>query len=442
MHVHYETTVVSTGAKIDSSWDRREPFDFVLGEGDVLEAWDLGVVTMRPGETSEFTVDPSLAYGEEGAGDEIPASATLRFTIELLSGKRAAAAPAAEAEKKAPSEGQRLERAAEAKERGNRLTTESEFAKAQEAYREALGVLRALKGTELKLLTARNKLKLSCLLNLAHCDTKMEEFASAIKHASEALEIDPASCKALFRRGVARLSFGLLREAREDFLEASRLDPQNADIRVRLEECKQRLAEPTQWQRSAFGGIFGKAPEQRAVSRNLANLPTVWMDVQIGSSQPQRLRLALYADTVPRTAENFRALCTGERGRGRCGQPLHFKDTLVHKVVPRSVIEAGDIENYDGSGGESIYGRTFPDEGFADAHHKRGLLSMASRGPGTNNSKFFITLRSLPQFDNKHVVFGEVVGESRILERIEALETKYPDRPVIQVAIVDCGQER
>jgi len=200
------------------------------------------------------------------------------------------------------------------------------------------------------------------------------------------------------------------------------------------------MVESDQWQKMAFGGMFGKAPEQSLVRRNVANLPRVWLAFQIGDSQPQRLHFALYCDTVPRTAENFRALCTGERGVGQCGQPLHYKHTLVHRIVPKNLIEAGDMENYDGSGGESIYGRTFPDEGFKDAHHRRGLLSMVSRGPGTNNSKFFITLRSLPQFDGRHVVFGEVVGDHGILERMEALETEYPDRPVTQVAVVDCGE--
>lgn len=440
VEVHYESVVVASGAKIDSSWDQNEPFDFVLGDGDVLEAWDRGVATMRPGELSEFIVDPSLAYGEEGAGDEIPAGATLKFTIELLSGKKKPEAPKEEG-KKVSAEAQKLTRAGEAKDRGNELFKASDFAQAQESYREALNILRGWTGSDLEDLRTRNKLRLSCLLNITQCDLKLEEFTTAVQHATEALSIEPKNCKALYRRGLAHMSSGGLEEARTDLLEASRLDPQNAEVRSRLAECKRKMAEHQESYKGAFGGMFGKAPEQAvAHSRDVSQLAKVWLDFQIGSSQVQRMRIALYSDTVPRTANNFRALCTGEMGIGTCGQPLHYKKTRVHRLVPRHLLEAGDVESYDGSGGESVYGRTFPDEGFGDSHHRRGLLTMANQGPGTNNSKFMITLRSLPRLDGKNVVFGEVVGGMEILDAIEQLDTEYPDKPVTQVAIVDCGE--
>mmetsp|Transcript_75815 Transcript_75815/g.214355 ORF Transcript_75815/g.214355 Transcript_75815/m.214355 type:complete len:474 (+) Transcript_75815:122-1543(+) len=440
VEVHYESFVASSGAKIDSSRDRAEPFDFVLGGGDVLEAWDLGVATMRPGEASEFTVDASLAYGEDGAGDDIPPGAVLKFTIELLTGKKPAA-PEPKDEGKAPAgEEQRIERATEAKERGNALTKESEFERARDAYQEALNLLRACKATELELLRSKNKLRLACLLNLAQCSIKLEDFAAAVRHATEALAIEPRSCKALYRRGVARMSSGDLPESHADLLEASRLDPRSAEVRGSLQECKDRIAQCHEWDKTAFGGMFGKTPVPQIIARDRAKLTKAWLTFQIGDASPQRMRLLLYSDTVPRTAENFRALCTGERGLGKCKQPLHYKRTLLHKVVPRSILEAGDIENYDGTGGESIYGPTFEDEGFGDIHHRRGLLSMSNRGPDTNNSKFFITLRSLPQFDGKHVVFGEVAQGMDIVEAIEKIETTFPDKPVTQVAIIDSGE--
>jgi len=335
----------------------------------------------------------------------------------------------------------RLERACASKERGNLLIKDRQFGAAQGAYREALQEMAGVQSTDTKLLKARSGVRLSCLLNLSLCDLKVEEFHQAAKHATDALELDPGNCKALFRRGMARLSCGDAVGCQADLREALRIEPRNAEIRALLQECRDKLVESEEWSKSAFGGMFGKAPVRRTPHRSLANLPMVWLDFQIGDNQPHRVRFALYADTVPRTAENFRSLCTGERGMGRCGQPLHFKNTLVHRVVRRSLIEAGDIENYDGTGGESIYGCRFPDEGFVDTHHSRGLLSMANRGPNTNGSKFFVTLRSLPQFDQKNVVFGEVVGEAVILEQIEALETNYRDAPVTQVAIIDSGQE-
>lgn len=455
VEVHYETIVHDTGAKADSSWDREEPFDFMLGEGDVLEAWDYGVATMRPGERSEFTVAPDLAFGEDGDGDEIPPHATVRFIIELLSGRKAkspATVPPAVQEEAAkpqkspsgndddPAETKRLNRAVQAKDRGNDLIKEAQFGKARAAYEESLMIISSWHGTQLTQLKTRNQLRLSCLSNITLCDLKLEDFDAAARHASEVLEYDPQNCKALYRRGVAKLSSGDLQESRVDLMEAAKLDPKNAEVRGRLDECKRRMAQSNQWHKEAFGGMFGKAPAQHVIDRDLSKLHRVWLDFQIGSSEVHRVCIALYNDNVPRTAENFRSLCRGDRGKGRCGQPLHYQKTCIHKVVPGNIIEGGDIQNYDGTGGESIYGPKFEDENFANTHHKRGLLSMASTGPDTNNSKFFVTLRSLPQLDGKHVVFGEVVHGMYVLDTVEKVETEFPDKPKIQVAIVDCGE--
>lgn len=439
VEVHYESFVVSSGAKIDSSRDRDEPFEFVIGEGDVLEAWDLGVPTMKPGEMCELTVDSSLAYGEDGGGDDIPPGAKLKFTIELLTGKKNLALVPKDEAKQFPGESFRLNRATDAKERGNTFIKELEYEKAREAYQEALNILRGWKGTELEQLRSKNKLRLSCLLNLSQCSIKLEDFPSAVKHTTDVLVIEPKNCKALYRRGMAHMLSGNLQESRADLLEASRLDPQNAEVRGHLKECKNKIAQCHEWDKTAFGGMFGKTSEPQIIARDMTQLVKVWLMFQIGESSAQRMKLVLYNDTVPRTAENFRALCAGEHGMGKCGQPLHYKKTLVHKIVAKCILEAGDIENYDGSGGESIFGLTFEDERFVDKHHKRGLLSMANRGPDTNNSKFFITLRSLPEFDGKHVVFGEVVEGMHILDSIEKIETVFLDKPVTQVAIVDCG---
>lgn len=120
-------------------------------------------------------------------------------------------------------------------------------------------------------------------------------------------------------------------------LQAFQTDP-NAEIRARLEECREKLAATAQWHKDAFGGIFRKAPEQQARERNLATLPQVWLDFQIGNATKNstchtyRVTIALYSDTVPRTAENFRCLCTGERGLGAHGAPLHFRRSLVYKA--------------------------------------------------------------------------------------------------------------
>ncbi|CAE6442629.1 unnamed protein product [Rhizoctonia solani] len=147
----------------------------------------------------------------------------------------------------------------------------------------------------------------------------------------------------------------------------------------------------------------------------------------------------LYRDIVPQTAENFRALCTGEKGIGASGYKLWFQDSTFHRVVPGHMIQGGDFTMGNGHGGESIYGRKFADESFECKHDRAGLLSMANSGQNTNTSQFFITLAPQPGLDGKHVVFGEVVEGMEIVEAIESTPTKN-DRPTLEVKIVQSGQ--
>jgi len=459
VQVHYETRVVDTDnpeeSKLIDSSDG-ELFDFVLGSDDVLEAWNLAITTMKPGERSTFLAHHSLTYGEDGAGEEIPPKATLEFMIHLFPKAKVVKTDTKAPVKADPAvrEATRLERAKEAKERGNQLTRQGDFHGARKSYNEALMLIQNFQSFSASpeisevvvsdMLREVHHLRLTSFLNLSQCELKMDDFSSAIGSAQNALELDPGNCKALYRRGVAQLRQGKLEEAKADLLKAFQTDP-NAEIRARLEECREKLAATAQWHKDAFGGIFRKAPDQQARERNLATLPQVWLDFQIGNAMKNstchtyRVTIALYSDTVPRTAENFRCLCTGERGLGAHGAPLHFRRSLVYKVVPRSILEAGDIVKFNGTGGESIYGPTFADENFTDSHHKRGLLSMVNRGPNTNNSKFMFTLRSLPELDGKHVVFGEVLSGFDALDAMEMVETEYPDWPLTEIKVVQCG---
>ena len=124
----------------------------------------------------------------------------------------------------------------------------------------------------------------------------------------------------------------------------------------------------------------------------------------------ERVELLLFNKRVPKTAENFRALCTGEKGKGQeTGATLHYKGTLFHRIIPNFMIQGGDIEGKKGRGGESIYGGKFEDENLEGKHDTAGLLSMANAGPGTNGSQFFVTYKPCPWLDRKHVVFGQVI---------------------------------
>ena len=166
--------------------------------------------------------------------------------------------------------------------------------------------------------------------------------------------------------------------------------------------------------------------------------PRVFFDINIGDVPAGRIVFELFADVTPRTAENFRALCTGEKGVGQSGKPLHFKGSGFHRIIQRFMCQGGDFTRGNGTGGESIYGEKFKDENFQLKHDQPNLLSMANAGPNTNGSQFFITTVATPHLDGKHVVFGKVVEGADVVKKMEAAgsQSGSTSKPVV---IVDSG---
>jgi peptidylprolyl isomerase len=146
-----------------------------------------------------------------------------------------------------------------------------------------------------------------------------------------------------------------------------------------------------------------------------ADNPQVAIDVSIGGEPAGTIEAELFADVVPKTAENFRVLCTGEQG-----EDLSYAGSPFHRIIPGFMIQGGDFTNGNGTGGVSIYGGKFDDENFERKHTEAGLLSMANAGPDTNGSQFFITVAPTPWLDGRHVVFGKVTSGMDVVETMEA----------------------
>lgn len=378
VEAHYVGTL-DDGTVFDSSRDRGKTFKFVLGKGQVIKGWDQGFASMRKGEKAILRCRSDYAYGKRAQG-KIPADATLNFDVELINfGPK----------KKERWEYTDEERSAEAnvlKEEGNKLYQAKNYKDALEKYLEAAELVETAS-------SALEPIFIACKLNCAQACIGLADYPSTVSHCNEVLKKDPRNVKGLYRRGLARNHLGLADEALVDLNAATELDPDNKAVKTEIAKAKKLIAEAKKKTKAVYGGFFSKVSiyddkELPVIPGLSADNPKVFFDITIGGKYIGRLVFLLYADVVPKTAANFKALCTGESTkRASTGHALHYKGSTFHRVIKGFMIQGGDFTRGDGTGGESIYGEKFADENFKIKHTEAGLLSMANAGPSTNGSQ-------------------------------------------------------
>ncbi len=331
---HYTGTLAKDGSKFDSSLDRGVPFKFTIGQGMVIKGWDEGFASMKVGEKAMLEITPEYGYGDGGSPPKIPPNATLHFEVELLGFNEK------QKEKWEMTPEERLDRAKKLKTEGTDLFQQKKFTEAVSKYEDAANysVDEGISGNAVP--EEERELYVSCWSNAAMCYIKTKDWPEAVRASSSVLEIDSEAknVKALYRRGLARMNMGLLKEAKADLMAAYEVDESNKDIRKALAQLKEAIVENKKREKAAFGGFLGKVDmygdkKDLLVPNAKGDNPHVYFQIMHGDEDLGRIVMQLYKDITPTTAENFRLLCTGEKGEGKMGKPLHYKGCTFHRII-------------------------------------------------------------------------------------------------------------
>lgn len=334
------------------------------------------------------------------------------------------------------------------KEDGNIKFKAGKMKEAEGHYREAIMNLDHVKILNDDLV----KLKITCYQNCSIALNSSGDFKETIMMCTKALDLDEKAVKALYLRGVANMKVKNFKEATDDLKTAIKLAPGDKKLRdefekLRAEKKKHSDAQAEAMRKALSQGLYNE--KDNVVARQVyAKLPAfdpdnvqTFFDIEIGEpgaegNEKGRIVFELFSKTVPKTAENFRCLCTGERGE----DGLHYKGNFFHRVIKGFMAQGGDTTAQNGTGGKSIYGGKFDDEQIWYPHTHKGVLSMANAGPNTNGSQFFICFGPTPHLNEKHTIYGRVIHGYDVVEKIEMNPTAPGDKPLKQVTVVDCGE--
>ena len=426
------------GSKIfDQTKDK--PFSFKIGAHSVIKGWEIGVKTMKVGEKAEFIFSPEYAYGKQKVSELIPENSTLNFEIELIEieGKKKEIDDMEYEEK--------LEKGKKYKEEGVEKYKQGDYKGAREKFDEAAKYLDKYVNKYAEKEKEGCQVYQSVLTNLCNCCHKLKEYYALIIYANLAIKINNELPKLFYFRAIALAQTSEFEKAEKDIESLEKLlsdkEKENAGI-DNIREMIKRKREETNSHRKKFSkGLFGHdiykdAGPQKPIpppdEPNPKN-PIVFLDIKIGQKDTKRIKIELFEDKVPITSNNFKSLCTGEKN-------ITYKGSKIFRIVKNVMIQGGDFEKNDGTGGTSIYGEKFDDENFYYSHSRSGLLSMANKGKNTNGSQFFITLKDTTWYDEKHVVFGKIINGYDIIKEIEGVKINDDDIPEEDIIIENCGE--
>ena len=426
------------GSKIfDQTKDK--PYTFKIGAHTVIKGWEIGVKTMKVGEKSEFIFSPEYAYGKQKVSELIPENSTLNFEIELIEivGKKKEIDDMEYEEK--------LEKGKKYKEEGVERFKEGDYKGAREKWDEATKYLDKYVNKYAEKEKEGTKVYQNVLCNLCNVCNKLKEYYALIIYANLGIKINNELPKLFYFRAIAFAQTSEFEKAEKDIESLEKLlsekEKENAGIDYIREIIKKKQKETNSQRKKFSKGVFGhdlykdammKGPIEPPKDSNPKN-PIVFLDVKIGKKEKKRIKIELFEDRTPKTANNFRSLCTGEKD-------ITYKGSKIFRVVKNIMIQGGDYEKNDGTGGKSIYGDKFEDENFYYSHSREGLLSMANNGKNTNGSQFFITLKETKWYDEKHVVFGQIINGIEIIKEIEEIKTNDDDKPEEDIIIENCGE--
>lgn len=415
-------------AVVAENWaDDNNVHEFRFGKFEGVKGVNTAVTTMKRGEHALFRFPPQLGFSDSGRPEAVGADDELYCEIELVNSF------VREETKFDYTEAERPARAEALKREGNELLAAGDLAAAARKYEQAFDMV------EWDVSPATRPIKVSIRNNQCLVLLKQSDWAGLVRMAEQAVELDGNNVKALLRGGRALRELQDFAQAEHKLRHGLTIVPGDAELQRELALVLRQSAELRRKEARLYAGVLQGGLYAEHVSPQLENPddPVAFFSVQIGERSPQRVAFKLFAKIAPKTVKNFLALCD-PKGADAEG-PLTYLNSAFHRLIKGFMVQGGDFDKGDGTGGRSIYGRNFADEGFVAKHAKRGLLSMANAGPNTNGSQFFILFAPAPHLDGKHVVFGRVCENEELLDELEAQQTTKGDRPIESIRVIDCG---